>query len=132
MSNSSIARNLTRATSKAGSLSFAAPVGAQATSAPSDTRLNVSATLPIHPCREPMATPVDPEGSPESGLLARLVEDVANLREALSVSRIREDCLFDRVSTLEAMVATLRDSAYRPSVVATHRESRKFMDEIRC
>jgi hypothetical protein len=55
-----------------------------------------------------MATPVDPEGSPEISLLARLVEDVANLSEALSVSRILEDRLSVQVTTLEAMVATLR------------------------
>jgi hypothetical protein len=76
-----------------------------------------------------MGTPADPEGSSESSLLARLVEDVANLREALSVSRIREDCLLDQVSTLEAMVATLWDSAHRPSVVATHRESKKVKNK---
>jgi hypothetical protein len=114
MSNSSTARPMTRATSKAGSLSFAAPVGAQAPSAPSDSRLNDAATLSIPTCRDPTATPADPEGPLESILLALLDEDVANIRAALSVFRIREDCLFDQVSTLETMVSTLRDSAHRP------------------
>ena len=57
------------------------------------------------------------------------MEDIANLREAMNVSRIREDNLFDRVSTLESMVATLRDSTHQPSVVATHRDSKVVMNE---
>jgi exonuclease III len=57
------------------------------------------------------------------------MEDVTNLREAISVSRMREDSLFDRVSTLEAMVATLRDSTHRPSVVATHGDLNVVMNE---
>jgi hypothetical protein len=76
-----------------------------------------------------MATSVDPEGSPVPSLFAHLMEDVTNLREATSVSRMREDSLFDRVSTLEAMVATLRDSTHRLSVVATHRDLKVVMNE---
>jgi hypothetical protein len=129
MSTSSIARPKTRETGKAGGLSSAATIGTTVPSAPSDTRMD-DATKPTPPGREPMATAAGPEGSPESSLLVRLDEDVANLREALSVSRVREDCLFDRVSTLEAMVATLRDSTNRPSVVvATHRDSNVVMNE---
>ena len=41
-----------------------------------------------------MATSVDPEGSPESGLSAHLMEDIANLRKAMNASRIREDIFF--------------------------------------
>ena len=128
MSTSSIARPKTRATGKAGGLSSAAPVGTKVPSAPSDTRMD-DATLPFPSGGEPMATSVDPEGSPESGLFAHLMEDISNLREAMNVSRIREDNLFDRVSTLEAMVATLRDSTHQPSVVATHRDSKFVMNE---
>jgi hypothetical protein len=61
------------------------------------------AIVPIPFVREHMAAPVGSEGSQESSWLARLYEDVSNLREALSVSRIREDSLFDRISTLEAL-----------------------------
>jgi hypothetical protein len=43
-----------------------------------------------------MATSVDPEGSPVPSLFAHLMEDVTNLREAISVSCMREDSLFDR------------------------------------
>jgi hypothetical protein len=93
MSTSSIARPKTRATGKAGGLSSAAPMGTTVPSAPKDTRMD-DATLPIPPGREPMATPAGPEESPESSLLVRLNEDVANIRKALSVSRIREDFLF--------------------------------------
>ena len=128
MSTSSIARPKTRATGKAGGLSSAAPVGTKVPSAPSDTRMD-DATLPFPSGGEPMATSVDPEGSPESGLFAHLMEDISNLREAMNVSRIREDNLFDRVSTLEAMVATLRDSTHQPSVVATHRDLKVVMNE---
>jgi hypothetical protein len=76
-----------------------------------------------------MATSVDTEGSPAPNLFAHLMEDVANLRESISVSRMREDSLFDRFSTLEAMVATLRDPTHRPSVVATHRDLNVVMNE---
>jgi hypothetical protein len=109
MSTSSIARPKTRATGKAGDLSSAAPMGTTVPSAPSDTRMD-DATLPIPSGGEPMVTSVDPEGSPAPNLFAHLMEDVDNLREAIRVSRMREDSLLDRVSTLEAMVATLRDS----------------------
>jgi hypothetical protein len=121
MSTSSIARPKTRAMDKAGCLSSAAPVGTTVPSAPCDTRMD-DATLPIPSGGEPMATSVDTEGSPVPGLFAHLMEDVTNLREAINVSRMREDSLFDRASTLEAMVATLRNSTHRPSVVATHRD----------
>jgi hypothetical protein len=76
-----------------------------------------------------MATSVNPEGSPVPRLFDHLMTDVNILREAISVSRMREDSLFDRVSTLEAMVATLRDSTHKPSVVATHRDSNVVMNE---
>jgi hypothetical protein len=128
MSTSSIARQKTRATGKAGVLSSDAPTGTTVPSARSDTRMD-DGTLPIPSGGEPMATSVDPEGSPVPSLFAHLMEDVTNLREAISVSRMREDSIFDRVSTLEAMVATLRDSTHRPSVVATHRDSNVVMNE---
>jgi hypothetical protein len=95
MSTSSIARPKTPATGKAGGLSSAAPMGTTVTSAPSDTRMD-DATLHIPSSGEPMATSVDPEGSPAPNLFAHLM-DVTNLREAISVSRMREDSLFDRV-----------------------------------
>jgi hypothetical protein len=103
-------------------------MGTKVPSAPSDTHMD-DATLPIPSSGEPIVTSVDPEGSPAPGLFAHLMEDVANLRDAISVSRMREDSLFDRVSTLEALVATLRDSTHRPSVVATHRYSNVVMNE---
>jgi hypothetical protein len=90
MSTSSIARPKTRATGKAGGLSSAAPMGPTVPSAPSDTRMD-DATLPIPSSGEPMATSVDPEGSPAPNLFAHLMKDVTNLREAISVSRMRED-----------------------------------------
>jgi hypothetical protein len=128
MSTSSTARPKTRATGKAGVLSSAAPMGTTVPSAPSDTRMD-DATLPKPPGGEPMVTSADPEGSPVPSLVAHLMEDVANLREAINVSRIREDRLFDRVSTLEAMVVTLRDPSHLPSAVATHGDEKVVMDE---
>jgi hypothetical protein len=95
MSTSSIARPKTRATGKAGGISSAAPMGTTVPSAPGDTRMDYS-TLPIPSGGEPMATSVDPEGSPVPSLFAHLMEDVTNLREAISVSCMREDSLFDR------------------------------------
>jgi Integrase zinc binding domain len=129
MSTSSIAHPKTRATGKAGGLSSAAPMGTTVPSSPIDTRMD-DATRPIPSSGEPMATAVDPEGSSAPNLFDHLMEDVANVRDAISVSRMREDSLFDRVSTLEAMVATLRDSTHRTSVVvATHRDSNIVMNE---
>jgi hypothetical protein len=128
MSTSSIARPKTRATGKAGGLSSTAPMGTTVPSAPSDTRMD-AATLPIPSGGEPIATSVDPEGSPVPSLFAHLMEDVTNLRDAIIVSRMREDSLFDRVSTLEAMVATLMDSNHRSSVVATQRDLNVVMNE---
>jgi hypothetical protein len=71
--------------------------------------------------REPTDIPSVPSGSPESSLLVRLDEDVSALRMEIGVSRAREENLFERVKTLEALVATLRRSVLKSSAVAAHR-----------